>query len=61
MILTFTSEFEHQAKEQTKNALQAPSSKIEPSKNTIDRILNYSKNLEIQSSKFMPSIEFLKS
>ena len=32
-----------------------------PSKNTIEAILNYSKNLEIKKSELVQEIEFIKS
>ena len=33
----------------------------EPSKNVIDNILNFSRNLEIKRSKFVAAIEVMKS
>ncbi len=33
----------------------------EPSKNVIDNILNFSKNLEVKRSKFVETIETIKS
>ncbi len=33
----------------------------EPSKNVIDNILNFSKNLEVKKSKFVDTIETIKS
>ena len=61
MILTFTSEFEHTAKKQKKETPVLGLSSEEPSENTLNNILNYSKNLEVKKLKLLPYLEFLKS
>jgi hypothetical protein len=61
MILTFTSEFEHTAKENKKEAPLLAFGSDEPSDLTLQNILNYSKNLEVKQAKLLPFIEFLKS
>jgi hypothetical protein len=61
MILTFTSEFEHTAKQTKKEPSLSAFGSNEPSDLTLQSILNYSKNLEVKQAKLLPFIEFLKS
>jgi hypothetical protein len=61
MIKTFTSEFEHTAKEHKKERQLFGLSSEVPSENALKNILNYSKNLEVKQSKLLPYLEFLKS
>jgi hypothetical protein len=54
---------EKQLKETTEDQQIDPSDDgfESPSLKTIQAILNYSKNLEVKKSKFVPEIEFIRS
>jgi len=61
MTKTFTSKLNETAiKSETDQADQFPQF-AEPSKNVIDNILNFSKNLEIKKSRFVDTIEVIRS
>lgn len=60
MIITFTHDYENIANESVQQAKSSPQ-KQEPSQHSIDRILNFSKNLEVKPSKLLTNFEFLKS
>lgn len=60
MIITFTHDYENIANESVQHA-NTSQQKQEPSQHTIDRILNFSKNLEVKPSKLLTNFEFLKS
>lgn len=61
MTKTFTSKLNETAiKSETDRADQFPQF-AEPSKNVIDNILNFSKNLEIKRSRFVDTIEVIRS
>jgi hypothetical protein len=60
MITTFTSPLIHNEKKQEKEAGQFPVIDT-PSDQTIDFILNYSKNLQVSKSRFVKEIEVIKS
>lgn len=66
MTRTFTSNLNETAIKSAKDhcdVLPDPDSyrDAEPSKNVIDNILNFSKNLEVKRSKFVDTIETIKS
>lgn len=61
MIITFTSELKHTAKELKNEALLLANRGKEPSEFIIQNILNYSKNLEVKKTRLIPFVEFLKS
>ena len=58
MTKTFTSELTAapELKDEKVSSLHA-----EPSENTIQNILNYSRNLEIRASRFVSDIQIMKS
>ncbi|MBL7922057.1 MAG: hypothetical protein JNJ40_17210 [Bacteroidia bacterium] len=61
MTRTFTSNLNETAiKTETDLGDQLPEF-AEPSKNVIDNILNFSKNLDVKRSKFVETIETIKS
>ncbi len=61
MTRTFTSELNETAIKTAKDHEDQLPEFAEPSKNVIDNILNFSKNLEVKKSKFVDTIEAIKS
>jgi len=61
MTQTFTSNINETATKSNKDPKDQFSNFSEPSKNVINNILNFSKNLEIKRSKFVDMIELVKS
>ena len=61
MTRTFTSNLNETAIKSAKDHGDQLPEFAEPSKNVIDNILNFSKNLEIKRSRFVDSIEMIKS
>jgi hypothetical protein len=61
MTQTFTSNLNETATRSKKDLKDQFADFAEPSKNVIDNILNFSKNLEIKRSKFIDTIEVIKS
>jgi hypothetical protein len=61
MTQTFTSNLNETATQSNKDLKDQFAGFAEPSKNVIDNILNFSKNLEIKHSKFVDAIEVMKS
>jgi hypothetical protein len=61
MTKTFTSDLEFTAK-QTEKDQENPSFQVaEPSFQTIENILNFSKNLEVKKSRLVKNFEYLRS
>ena len=61
MTQTFTPVLDLTAQLSEKESENTFSSLAEPSFNTIQNILNYSKNLEIKKSRMLEAIEVMKS
>ncbi len=61
MTQTFTSNLNETATQSNKDLKDQFANFVEPSKNVIDNILNFSKNLEIKKSKFVDFVEVIKS
>lgn len=61
MTQTFTSNLNEIATKSNKDLKDQFANFAEPSKNVIDNILNFSKNLEIKKSKFVDFVEVIKS
>lgn len=61
MTQTFTSNLNETATKSKTDLKDQFANFAEPSKNVINNILNYSKNLEIKRSKFVDMIELIKS
>jgi len=61
MTQTFTLDLDFTAKEAEKEQKNTFLDIAEPSENTIQNILNFSRNLEVKQSKLIRSIELLKS
>lgn len=61
MTQTFTSNINETATKSIKDHKDQFANFAEPSKNVINNILNFSKNLEIKRSKFVDTIELVKS
>ena len=61
MTRTFTSNLNETAIKSAKDHEDQLPNFAEPSKNVIDNILNFSKNLEVKKSKFVDTIETIKS
>jgi hypothetical protein len=61
MTQTFTSNINETATKSNKDPKDQFVNFAEPSKNVINNILNFSKNLEIKRSKFVDMIELVKS
>ena len=61
MITTSTSALDFTAKKLTETTENQHPDFDTPSIKTINAILNFSRNLEIRSSKFVENIEFIKS
>jgi hypothetical protein len=61
MMQTFTPGPDLAANETEKEEKSTLLEFAEPSENTLQNILNYSKNLEIKQSKWISSVELLKS
>lgn len=61
MTQTFTPAIDFPAKNDEKKLKCEFSERTEPSKDTIQNILNFSKNLEIKDSSLIDKIELLKS
>lgn len=61
MTQTFTSNINETATKSNKDPKDQFANFAEPSKNVINNILNFSKNLEIKRSKFVDMIELVKS
>jgi hypothetical protein len=61
MTQTFTPVLDFTAHTTEKEPAGRFSAMAEPSFNTIQNILNYSKNLEIKKSRFVDAIEVMKS
>ncbi len=61
MTRTFTSNLNETAIKSAKDRADQLPQFAEPSKNVIDNILNFSKNLEVKKSKFVDTIETIKS
>jgi len=61
MTQTFTLDLDFTAKQTKKEQENGYLELAEPSENTIQNILNFSKNLEVKQSKLIKAVEFLKS
>ncbi|MDI1353767.1 MAG: hypothetical protein PSX36_02525 [bacterium] len=61
MIQTFTHASQSTANQSKRKKEDEPFTFAEPSFNTIQTILNFSKNLEIRHTKFVRDIEIIKS
>lgn len=61
MTQTFTLSPEITANEPTQKENNQLPAFAEPSKNTIQNILNYSKNLEVRPSRLLKEVDYLKS
>ena len=61
MTKTFTSDLEFTAKQTEKDQDNPSFQFAEPSFETIQNILNFSKNLEVKASQLLKSVDFLKS
>lgn len=61
MTQTFTPDLDLTAQDTEKELTAGFLSHAEPSKGTIQNILNYSRNLEIKKSQLIPAIEIIKS
>jgi hypothetical protein len=61
MTQTFTPGTDFTAKQTEKEPDKAFLKLAEPSESTIQNILNFSKNLEVKQSKWIDTIELLKS
>ncbi|MEO6302069.1 MAG: hypothetical protein ABIP51_02745 [Bacteroidia bacterium] len=61
MTRTFTSQLNETAIKSAKDHEDQLPEFAEPSKNVIDNILNFSKNLEVKRSRFVDFVEVTKS
>jgi hypothetical protein len=61
MTQTFTLDLDFTAKETEKETKNTFLDFAEPSKNTLQNILNFSRNLEVRQSQLINTIELLKS
>ena len=61
MTQTFTLDLDFTANNTKKEQKNIFLELAEPSENTLQNILNFSKNLEVKQSKLIKSIDFLKS